>query len=101
VERLKILSLALSVWISKKALLYSTIIKKLNNMNKEFVKTILDQHGFTEEFYDEGIESGSEDWMDVVNSITGEDPYKGLSEEGGKKTWEFIVIMGDMGIELW
>jgi hypothetical protein len=39
--------------------------------------------------------------MDIVSDITGEDPYEGLSEEGHKKVWEFIGIMGDMGIELW
>jgi hypothetical protein len=82
-------------------MLYLTIIKKLNNMNTEFVKTILDQNNFTEEFYDEGIESGGDEWMDIVSDITGEDPYEGLSEKGHKKVWEFIGIMGDMGIELW
>ena len=71
-------------------------------MNKKFVKTVLKNNGYDlEEVYDDGIESGTEEWMDVVSEITNEDPYNGLSENGGKVVMEFINVLEEMGIEMW
>ena len=71
-------------------------------MNTKFVKTVLKNNGYDmEEVFDDGIESGTEDWMSVVEEVIGEDPYDNLSDEGSAKISEFISIMEDIGIELW
>jgi len=83
-------------------MLYLTTIKKLKHMNNKFVKTVLKNNGYDlEEVFDEGIESGTEDWMSVVEEVTGEDPYDNLSDEGLVKISEFISIMEDIGIDLY
>ena len=70
-------------------------------MEQQYIIDTLANHGFTSEHYDQGIESGSEEWMSIVEDITNENPYDGLSEQGSATTWQFIKVMGELGIELW
>lgn len=70
-------------------------------MEQQYVIDTLANHGFTSEHYSQGIEAGSEDWMGIVEDITNENPYEGLSEQGNNITLQFIRVMGELGIELW
>ena len=50
----------------------------------------------------EGIESGSEDWMDVVSHLISKDAYNDstFTEEDHEYIMEFIGVVEEMGIEL-
>lgn len=50
----------------------------------------------------EGIESGSEDWMDVVSHLISKDAYNNstFTEEDHEYIMEFIGVVEEMGIEL-
>jgi hypothetical protein len=72
-------------------------------MDKNYVLKVLTNNGFSDEKLDWlEIESGSEEWMDVVSEITGKDAYEGdFSDEDNKKIEEFIDIMVEMGISFY
>ena len=50
----------------------------------------------------EGIESGSEDWMDVVSHLISKDAYNDstFTEEDHEYILDFIGVVEEMGIEL-
>ena len=68
------------------------------------VMGILNGNGIDEDYFDDmggkKVESGTEEWMDVVSDVTGEDAYGELSPEASEKIESFIQIMRAMGIEL-
>jgi hypothetical protein len=72
-------------------------------MDKNYVLKVLTNNGFSDEKLDWlEIESGSEEWMDVVSEITGKDAYEGdFSDEDNKKIEEFIDIMVEIGISFY
>jgi hypothetical protein len=72
-------------------------------MTQQYVIDTLAKNGFTSEHYDQGMEMGSEEWMDIVETITGKNPYDDsvLTEDDNKMIWEFQVVMGELGIECW
>jgi hypothetical protein len=69
--------------------------------SNEYVLNVLMNNGIDEMYLEdmEGVESGSEEWMDVVSEVIGKDSYGDISEEDDKKIMEFIKIMNGMGIE--
>jgi hypothetical protein len=69
--------------------------------SNEYVLNVLMNNGIDEMYLEdmEGVESGSEEWMDVISEIIGKDSYGDISEEDDKKIMEFIKIMNGMGIE--
>lgn len=76
----------------------------MNEVNIDYVyKTFEDLGMDIDEIEQEGIESGGEDWMDVVSYITGKDAYDefALTEDDHILIQEFISVMGEHGIELW
>jgi hypothetical protein len=72
-------------------------------MTQQYVIDTLAENGFTSEHYDQGMEMGSEQWMDIVETITGKNAYDDsvLTEDDNKTIWEFRVVMGELGIECW
>jgi len=72
-------------------------------MEQQYVIDTLAENGFTSEHYDQGMEMGSEEWMGIVETITGKNPYDDsvLTEDNNKTIWEFQVVMGELGIECW
>jgi hypothetical protein len=68
------------------------------------VMDILNRNGVDEDYFDsmggKEVESGTEEWMDIVSDVTGEDAYGDLSPEAESKIQSFIQAMEAMGIEL-
>ncbi len=78
---------------------------KLNENEYQFdVMDILNRNGVDEDYFDsmggKEVESGTEEWMDIVSDVTGEDAYGDLSPEAESKIQSFIRAMEAMGIEL-
>lgn len=50
-----------------------------------------------------GLESGGDDWMEVISYITGKDAYDSdsLTKEDLILIQEFISVMGENGLELY
>jgi hypothetical protein len=73
------------------------------DFSPEQVTQILANNGINDNYLDEmeGVESGSDEWMDVVSEITGKDAYgnSGLTAEEQAKLTNFMKIMKGMGIE--
>ena len=79
-------------------------IKFLTESKPEEIFAILEQNGIDEEYF-EGmggmeIESGGDEWMSVIEDITGEDPYGELSEKATVITEIFIKKLYGIGVEL-
>ena len=73
-------------------------------MDFNYVMKVLSDNGIDQNYLDENdnlIESGTEEWMDVISDITGEDPYDmdEWEEEKFEKIKEFINVMEENGIE--
>ena len=71
-----------------------------------YVMKVLSDNGIDQNYLDENdnwIESGTEEWMDVISDITGEDPYDmdEWEEEKFEKIKEFINVMEANGIEFY
>lgn len=71
-----------------------------------YVMKVLSDNGIDQNYLDENdnwIESGTEEWMDVISDITGEDPYDmdEWEEEKFEKIKEFIKVMEANGIEFY
>ena len=71
-----------------------------------YVMKVLSDNGIDQNYLDENdnwIESGTEEWMDVISDITGEDPYDmdEWEEEKFEKIKEFINVMEENGIEFY
>jgi len=51
----------------------------------------------------EGIELGSEDWMEIISHLVGKDAYDDstFTEDDHKYIMEFIGVLEEMGIELY
>jgi len=68
------------------------------------VMDILKRNGIDEDYFDDmggkEVESGTEEWMDVVSYVTREDAYGELNPEASEKIKSFIQTMEAMGIEL-
>ena len=70
-----------------------------NTITPEFVYKTFEELEFD---IQEGIESGSEDWMDVVSHLISKDAYNDstFTEEDHEYIMEFIGVVEEMGIEL-
>lgn len=69
----------------------------------EDVTQILANNGIDDNYLEEneGVISGSEEWMDVSSEITGKDAYDGdFTDKDYKIVQNFISTMDSMGIEL-
>jgi hypothetical protein len=76
-----------------------------NEINKQFVYQTFEDLGLDiDELKSEGIESGGEDWMDVISHIIGgKNAYDEsvFTEDDNELIQEFIYVMNENGIEMW
>jgi hypothetical protein len=75
------------------------------NENTMDVMAVLNRNGIDEDYFEsmggKEVESGTEEWLDVLSDITGKDAYEGeFTPEDDKLIQKFISDMEDLGIEL-
>ena len=78
---------------------------KKKSFTSEEVKSILSNNGIDDDYFEsmggKEIESGGEEWMDVLSDITGKDAYEDkFSEQDDETIANFFSALEDMGIEL-
>ena len=78
---------------------------KKKSFTSEEVKSILSNNGINDDYFEsmggKEIESGGEEWMDVLSDITGKDAYEDkFSEQDDETIANFFSALEDMGIEL-
>ena len=79
---------------------------KVNNPNKfsdNFVKQLLSNNGIDEDYLEDmgGIESGSEEWMDVLSELTGKNAYgTDFDKDDNEKIKKLVIVLNKMGIDL-
>ena len=69
------------------------------------VKTILDNNGIDDDYFEsmggKEIETGTEEWLDVLSDVTGKDAYTAeFDEEDEAKIQAFMQKLEALGIEL-
>ena len=80
----------------------------LNEMDENYVLSILANNGIDDDYFEsmggKEIESGTEEWIGVISDIIGkdiyDDPNYDFSDEETDKIQQFINKLSDMGIEL-
>lgn len=77
----------------------------METINENYVLEVLNNYYNTEEieemFY-EGIEGGTEGWLDTLSEVIGKSAYNDSEWEEGdsERIMEFINVMEEMGINL-
>jgi hypothetical protein len=69
------------------------------------VKTILDNNGIDDDYFEsmgeKAIETGTEEWLDILSDVTGKDAYTAeFDEEDEAKVQAFMQKLEALGIEL-
>jgi hypothetical protein len=69
------------------------------------VKTILDNNGIDDDYFEsmgeKAIETGTEEWLDILSDVTGKDAYTAeFDEEDEAKIQVFMQKLEALGIEL-
>jgi hypothetical protein len=77
----------------------------LNEMDKNYVLSILVNNGIDDDYFEsmggKEIEAGDNEWMDVVSDLTNKDAYTDkFTDDDNDKVQQFISKLSDMGIEL-
>jgi hypothetical protein len=75
------------------------------NENTIDIMAVLNRNGIDEDYFEsmggKEVESGTEEWLDVLSDITGKDAYEGeFTPEDDKLIQKFISDMEALGIEL-
>lgn len=74
------------------------------NLGKKLVLNLLNSNGVNEEYLEDmgGIESGSEEWMEILSELLDKDVYEEeFSDEDDEIVKEFMSYLEDeFGIEL-
>ena len=81
------------------------LLEVFNHLTRDEVKSILENNGINSEYLedtDNEVIGGTEEWMDVIEEITGKDPYNDtMGEEESKVINKFIDIMeNELNIQL-
>jgi hypothetical protein len=80
----------------------------LREINSNYVMEVLNNNGINDDYFEEmggkEVESGGDEWMDVLSDIIDRDAYEvsmegDFTEEDNKKIIKFVNIMLMMGIE--
>ena len=82
-----------------------SLMNEKKSFTSEEVKSILSNNGIDDDYFEsmggKEIESGGEEWMDVLSDITGKDAYEDkFSEQDDETIANFFSALEDMGIEL-
>ena len=82
-----------------------SLMNEKKSFTSEEVKLILSNNGIDDDYFEsmggKEIESGGEEWMDVLSDITGKDAYEDkFSEQDDETIANFFSALEDMGIEL-
>ena len=76
-----------------------------NQIQEMDVKTILDNNGIDDDYFEsmgeKAIETGTEEWLDILSDVTGKDAYTAeFDEEDEAKIQVFMQKLEALGIEL-
>ena len=101
-EGVKIMGEGADEWLEQ---FLETEKKNELNENTMDVMAVLNRNGIDEDYFEsmggKEVESGTEEWLDVLSDITGKDAYEGeFTPEDDKLIQKFISDMEDLGIEL-
>jgi hypothetical protein len=77
----------------------------MENFNKKLILNLLSSNGVDDDYLedmDNCIESGSEEWMDILSELVGKDVYsEELDKDDSKLVMEFIEYLeNNLNIEL-
>jgi hypothetical protein len=77
----------------------------MKEINESYVLEVLNIYcdvNEMEEIMEEGIESGTEEWLDILSEVIGKSAYNDSEWEEGdhERIMEFISVMEGMGINM-
>ena len=76
----------------------------MTTIDFNYVKQVLNANGINDTYLEDNefcIESGTEEWMDILSDVTGKDAYddSDWTREDLDRVQEFITVMNQNGID--